>query len=114
MDDLGYIILSGIQNSKEARQFIALKRLQLFSRMHEIVFYGKGGYSFEAVYTMPTWLRNYIHSELLKFYKQESEAVEKASSSSSSSTVAPAVARPPSPAAVPRKADMTSSRKVRN
>lgn len=53
-------------------------RLDLFRILHEIVFYGKGGYDFDTVYNLPIWLRNFIYSEISKAYKREAEIVEKA------------------------------------
>lgn len=49
-------------------------RRNLFKQIHEIVFHGKGGYSYETVYNLPIWLRKYTFSEIQKFYQEESEA----------------------------------------
>ena len=51
-------------------------RRNLFKQIHEIVFHGKGGYSYETVYNLPIWLRKYTFSEIQKFYQEESEASE--------------------------------------
>lgn len=48
----------------------------MFSQIHEIVFYGKGGYDFNTVYNLPIWLRNFIYHELVEAYKAEAEAAE--------------------------------------
>lgn len=48
----------------------------MFSQIHEIVFYGKGGYDFDTVYNLPIWLRNFIYHELVDAYKAEAEAAE--------------------------------------
>jgi len=33
-------------------------RVILFNQIHEIVFYGNGGYDWGTIYNMPIWLRN--------------------------------------------------------
>jgi hypothetical protein len=38
-----------------------------------MVFYGKGGYTWDIIYNMPVWLRNYIFSKMQKFYKPEDD-----------------------------------------
>lgn len=52
-------------------------RSNLFRQIHEIVFYGKGGYSWNDVYNMPIWLRRYTHNEINDFYVKEKEQIEK-------------------------------------
>ena len=42
--------------------------------IHQIVFYGKGGYDFQSVYSLPIWLRKYTFSEIQKHYEAEAEA----------------------------------------
>lgn len=79
--------------SSEGRQFLAAKRLNLFRELHEMVFFGKGGYDFATVYSLPIWLRHYIFSEMNKFYKKEAEEMEKARSGKG--TVAPKVPQVP-------------------
>lgn len=54
-------------------------RTNLFSQIHEIVFFGKGGYTFWDVYNMPIWLRKYIYTSISEFYTKEKEAFEKSS-----------------------------------
>lgn len=56
--------------------FNAGYRKALFTQVHEIVFYGKGGYDFDTVYNLPIWLRNYIYHEIVEAYKAEAEAAE--------------------------------------
>lgn len=53
-------------------------RLNLFTVLHEIVFYGKGGYDFDTVYNMPIWLRTFVYNNIHKHYEEESRQVEKA------------------------------------
>lgn len=53
-------------------------RKNLFFQIHEIVFHGKGGYSWETVYNMPIWLRKFTHSAINEFYIKEKEEYDKA------------------------------------
>ena len=52
-------------------------RLHLFSIIHEIVFHGKGGYTFDVVYNMPVWLRKFTFTKIQEFYDKEKESYEK-------------------------------------
>ena len=54
-------------------------RENLFRQIHEIVFHGKGGYSWEEVYSMPIWLRKFTFARIREWYDKEKEANEKAS-----------------------------------
>ena len=51
-------------------------RAALFSQIHQILFYGKGGYDWHTVYNMPIWLRRWTFNEIRKFYEEENEAAE--------------------------------------
>ena len=55
-------------------------RASLFSQIHEIVFHGKGGYTWETVYNMPRWLRLFTFDKIKKFYEEEAEAYNKSTS----------------------------------
>jgi len=46
--------------------------------IHQIVFHGKGGYDFPAVYNLPIWLRKYIYKEITDFYSEEKKSIENA------------------------------------
>jgi hypothetical protein len=50
----------------------------VFSHIHEIVFYGKGGYTYNNVYNMPIWLRKFSFNKIKEWYDAETEAREKA------------------------------------
>ena len=54
-------------------------RASLFSQLHDIVFHGKGGYSFETVYEFPIWLRKYVHRSIIEFYENENKQTQKSS-----------------------------------
>lgn len=53
-------------------------RQSVFNQIHEIVFHGKGGYTWTDVYNMPIWLRRFTFSKIKDFYDQKNEAEEKA------------------------------------
>lgn len=60
-------------------QRLQLLRLKLFSQINEIVFYGKGGYDFNTVYSMPIWLRHFTYKQIAEAYRKEAEAAKAAS-----------------------------------
>lgn len=70
--------LQELRSTPEGKQLLGVKRANLFKQLHEIVFYGKGGYDWETVYHLPLWLRRFVYSEINKHYKAEADAVEKA------------------------------------
>jgi hypothetical protein len=51
-------------------------RTAIFTQIHEIIFYGKGGYDWHTVYNMPIWLRRFTFNQILNHYTKEKEAVE--------------------------------------
>jgi len=57
-------------------------RVNLFAQIHEIVFHGKGGYTFDTVYNFPIWLRNFTFKKMNDHYEKEKEAYDKASGKS--------------------------------
>lgn len=58
-------------------------RINLFNTIHEIVFHGNGGYDWETVYNMPTWLRTFTFNKLKKYYDEIDEANKKATKGNS-------------------------------
>lgn len=56
----------------------AQTRVAIFSQIHEIVFFGKGGYTWYDVYNMPIWLRKFTHSQIANYYQEEKTQVENA------------------------------------
>lgn len=62
-------------------------RMQLFSQIHEIVFHGKGGYSWDIVYNMPIWLRNFTFKKIQEWYNKESESIKSQSTPSDSTNI---------------------------
>lgn len=55
----------------------------LFNQLHDIVFHGKGGYSFEAVYDFPIWLRKFVHRTMIEWYDKENKNQQQASGNNS-------------------------------
>ena len=53
---------------------VAEERMALFTQLHEICFWGQGGYDFETVYNLPLWLRNFIFSKMKKHYDKENSS----------------------------------------
>lgn len=59
----------------------------MFKQVHEIVFHGKGGYSWNDVYNMPIWLRRFTFKEIKDFYEEEKASYDKANSKGTSTLV---------------------------
>jgi hypothetical protein len=51
-------------------------RKALFDQIHEIVFHGKGGYSFGDIYNMPIWLRIYTFNQIKSWYEEQNRSKE--------------------------------------
>ena len=66
-------------------EIIAEVRKVIFTQIHEVVFYGKGGYSWYDVYNMPIWLRKFTHHKIVLFYQEEKESIKNAQSGNSNS-----------------------------
>ena len=62
-------------------------RLNLFRHIHEIIFYGKGGYDYETVYNMPLWLRTFTWTKINEHYEKEQENADKAQNKNSTNDV---------------------------
>ena len=63
-----------------------IQRNNVFSQIHEIIFHGKGGYSWSDIYNMPIWLRNFTFNKIKTFYDDEAERVEAMSKTRDSNT----------------------------
>lgn len=51
-------------------------RVGLFSQIHEIVFFGNGGYDWNTVYNMPIWLRNFTYRKIEDYLKKQNEVAQ--------------------------------------
>jgi hypothetical protein len=52
-------------------------REHIFSRVHEIVFYGQGGYDWDTVYHMPIRYRDFIYNQIRTHYEKQNKDAEK-------------------------------------
>ena len=52
-------------------------RLNLFKSIHDICYYGKGGYDYHIVYDMPIWLRNLTYKFISEQIQKENELYTK-------------------------------------
>ena len=48
-------------------------RASLFTQIHEIVFHGQGGYSWNIIYDMPVWLRNFTYNKIREFHHSKND-----------------------------------------
>jgi hypothetical protein len=64
-------------------------RRNIFKQIHEIVFHGKGGYSWNDVYNMPIWLRRFTFKEIQNFYEKEHESASKSNKQDNNTLVDP-------------------------
>jgi hypothetical protein len=58
-------------------------RVDLFRQIHEIVFYGNGGYSWGEIYNMPIWLRNFTFKKIKDHYDKQAETTKNSSAKDS-------------------------------
>jgi hypothetical protein len=84
-------------------------RKQLFSHIHEIVFYGKGGYDYYTIYNMPIWLRNFTFQKVNEHYQKEQEAYDKANKKGTTVIDRSGIVKDPS---VMRKSSNPQSKRV--
>ena len=52
---------------------IGTVKRNIYKQIHQICFYGKGGYSWPVVYNMPIYLRRFIFSEIKEFYDEQNK-----------------------------------------
>ena len=51
-------------------------RGNVFTQIHEILFYGQGGYDYETIYNMPLWLRRFTYNKIHEHYEKKNEKVD--------------------------------------
>lgn len=49
-------------------------RKRILTEVHEIVFYGNGGYIWSEVYNMPIYLRRFTLSKLKEYYDKQTQS----------------------------------------
>ena len=52
-------------------------RSQFLTQIHEICFYGQGGYSWPVIYNMPIWLRRFTYQKIKDHYDNQKKEMEK-------------------------------------
>ena len=62
-------------------------RRKIFDQIHQIVFYGNGGYDWNTVYNMPLWLRKYTFKLIKDHYDEERKAMENAKKGKDQQTI---------------------------
>lgn len=50
--------------------------MKFLTEIHEICFFGQGGYSWNEVYDMPLWLRKFVYKKIKDHYDKQSEQVK--------------------------------------
>lgn len=53
---------------------------KVMDQIFELVYFGKGGFTFEAVYNMPVNVRSYYYVKLAKILEEQAAAAEAAAS----------------------------------
>jgi hypothetical protein len=51
-------------------------RSNIFTQIHEILFYGQGGYDYETIYNMPLWLRRFTYHKIHEHYEKKNEKTD--------------------------------------
>lgn len=70
-------------------QQISEIRASIYRQIHQICFYGQGGYSWHVVYNMPLYLRKFIFNEIKTYHDEQNEQANKRSSSSNKKVITP-------------------------
>ena len=73
MPNLELIFQSGLTFFGLTLEKATEHRVNVFTQIHEIVFWGNGGYSWGEVYNMPVWLRQFTFSKLRKHYEDKAK-----------------------------------------
>ena len=64
-------------------------RAALFTQMHEICFHGQGGYQWETIYNMPTWLRKFTFKKIQDFHSEQNAQMKSQSNKGEKTLVDP-------------------------
>jgi hypothetical protein len=49
----------------------------MFAQIHDIVFHGNGGFSWDTIYNMPIWLRRFTFNKIKEHFEKQNEENEK-------------------------------------
>jgi hypothetical protein len=61
-------------------------RVAVFTQIHEIVYHGNGGYTWNDIYNMPIWLRRFTFRKIQDYINKQNEEMEKRQQSRSNTT----------------------------
>lgn len=59
----------------------------MFTQIHDILYYGNGGYDYTTVYNMPLWLRKFTYQKIAKYKQAEADAMKGNSSNSGTTNI---------------------------
>lgn len=48
----------------------------VYSQIHEIVFHGNGGYTWQTVYDMPLWVRRFTFRKIQEHYEEQNKPTD--------------------------------------
>jgi|GEM_PF-4854123 len=71
--DLEWISQLGLTFFGLTLDIVPKVRAALFTQIHEICFHGQGGYQWETIYNMPTWLRKFTFNKIKEFHSEQNE-----------------------------------------
>ena len=66
---------------KSLHNFFGLQpkhKKQVYEEIFQLVYYGKGGFTFDEVYNLPIYLRKFYLKRLEKQYQDENKEIDKA------------------------------------
>ena len=52
-------------------------KVQIYNEIHDLVYYGNGGFIHSEVYNMPVWMRRFHISKINKLHKDRNQETEK-------------------------------------
>ena len=58
----------------------------MYEMIHDIVYYGKGGFDWNTIYNMPIWLRNFTYKRIVKAVEAQNKSNENATQQTSEGT----------------------------
>ena len=64
-------------------------KFQVYDEVHDLVYYGKGGFLYSEVYNMPIHIRRYHIRKIDVLHKKQNEELQKARESSNTTSSVP-------------------------
>jgi len=59
-------------------------KIQVYNEIHDLVYYGNGGFIHSEVYNMPVWMRRFHISKINKLHESRNQEMDKIKSQTSS------------------------------